>query len=232
MHRWYDNQTGRWISEDPIGFAAGDANLTRYVGNKAVSSLDSEGLQEGGETTSLYVADGNAFLAVLLIQELIASEQARLGEKLTCHDIELHTMLLEQAKSNTDGALRMFRDAVLRYQSEIEDNQHSRGNKEPPQLFAQNSAAYYRWRVEKYREWLDSQSHLGFLDRTLGPFFVPSHGNPMDPSGANFDNAIAMGAGFAAAGAAAQYRVPRSRYKGTAPEYSEAYYEPSSMKSD
>ena len=33
LNRWYDARTGRWISEDPIGFAAGDANLYRYVGN-------------------------------------------------------------------------------------------------------------------------------------------------------------------------------------------------------
>ncbi|MEZ6098499.1 MAG: RHS repeat-associated core domain-containing protein [Pirellulaceae bacterium] len=46
MHRWYDNHTGRWISEDPIGFAAGDANLTRYVGNHVTSSTDTFGLAE------------------------------------------------------------------------------------------------------------------------------------------------------------------------------------------
>ncbi len=31
--RWYDPAVGRWMSEDPIGFRAGDANLYRYVGN-------------------------------------------------------------------------------------------------------------------------------------------------------------------------------------------------------
>jgi RHS repeat-associated protein len=33
LHRWYDPTVGRWLSEDPIGFAGGDANLYRYVGN-------------------------------------------------------------------------------------------------------------------------------------------------------------------------------------------------------
>ncbi len=33
FNRWYDASVGRWISEDPIGFAGGDANLYRYVGN-------------------------------------------------------------------------------------------------------------------------------------------------------------------------------------------------------
>jgi RHS repeat-associated protein len=42
--RWYDPQTGRWLSQDPIGFAAGDANLYRYVGNKATYRRDPSGL--------------------------------------------------------------------------------------------------------------------------------------------------------------------------------------------
>lgn len=33
LNRWLEPATGRWISQDPIGFAAGDTNLYRYVGN-------------------------------------------------------------------------------------------------------------------------------------------------------------------------------------------------------
>jgi RHS repeat-associated protein len=33
LHRWYDPFTGQWLSHDPIGFAAGDPNLARYVSN-------------------------------------------------------------------------------------------------------------------------------------------------------------------------------------------------------
>ncbi|XZE35482.1 RHS repeat domain-containing protein [Pirellulaceae bacterium SH501] len=44
--RWYDPQTGRWLSQDPIGFAAGDANLYRYVGNHPTYANDPSGLQE------------------------------------------------------------------------------------------------------------------------------------------------------------------------------------------
>ncbi len=29
--RWYDADTGRFISEDPLGFEGGDANLCRYA---------------------------------------------------------------------------------------------------------------------------------------------------------------------------------------------------------
>jgi RHS repeat-associated protein len=43
LNRWYDLSTGRWMSADPIGFKAGDANLYRYVGNDVVDSADPTG---------------------------------------------------------------------------------------------------------------------------------------------------------------------------------------------
>jgi RHS repeat-associated protein len=42
--RWYDPVTGRFISQDPIGFEAGDANLYRYVGNGPMNATDPSGL--------------------------------------------------------------------------------------------------------------------------------------------------------------------------------------------
>ena len=44
--RWYDPNTGRWLSQDPIGFNAGDANLYRYVGNGPTNKTDPSGLEE------------------------------------------------------------------------------------------------------------------------------------------------------------------------------------------
>jgi RHS repeat-associated protein len=44
--RWYDPSLGRFISEDPIGFAAGDANLSRYVGNSTPNAVDPSGLDD------------------------------------------------------------------------------------------------------------------------------------------------------------------------------------------
>ena len=46
--RWYDAEVGRWISEDPIGFVAGDANVARYVGNGVTGAADPSGLQNPG----------------------------------------------------------------------------------------------------------------------------------------------------------------------------------------
>ncbi|MEM6779766.1 MAG: RHS repeat-associated core domain-containing protein, partial [Planctomycetota bacterium] len=43
--RYLDPQAGRWLSQDPIGFAAGDANLYRYVGNQPTTKTDPSGLE-------------------------------------------------------------------------------------------------------------------------------------------------------------------------------------------
>ena len=44
INRPFDAISGRWISPDPLGFKAGDANLYRYVGNDSVASIDPSGL--------------------------------------------------------------------------------------------------------------------------------------------------------------------------------------------
>jgi RHS repeat-associated protein len=41
--RYYDPAVGEFVSEDPIGFAAGDGNLSRYVGNNPLFYLDPTG---------------------------------------------------------------------------------------------------------------------------------------------------------------------------------------------
>ena len=45
--RYYDPNTGRWISQDPLGFDAGDSNLYRYVNNRPTVQTDPSGLQVG-----------------------------------------------------------------------------------------------------------------------------------------------------------------------------------------
>ena len=44
IERWYDPLTGRWASQDPSGFSAGDPNLYGYVGNSALNCADPYGL--------------------------------------------------------------------------------------------------------------------------------------------------------------------------------------------
>jgi RHS repeat-associated protein len=42
--RYYDPHQGRFISQDPSGFAGGDTNLYRYVGNDVTNATDPTGL--------------------------------------------------------------------------------------------------------------------------------------------------------------------------------------------
>ena len=53
--RWYDPAQGRWLSQDPIGFAAGDVNWYRYVGNQPTVYRD-----PSGELWSLILTGGFA----------------------------------------------------------------------------------------------------------------------------------------------------------------------------
>jgi RHS repeat-associated protein len=53
LNRWYDAVVGRWVSEDPIGFDAGDANLYRYVGNSPTEISDPFGLTAATATWSV-----------------------------------------------------------------------------------------------------------------------------------------------------------------------------------
>jgi RHS repeat-associated protein len=41
---WYDPAIGRFLSADPLGFLAGDANLYRYVGNRPLTYFDPSGM--------------------------------------------------------------------------------------------------------------------------------------------------------------------------------------------
>ena len=43
--RWYDSVANRFINEDPIGFAAGDVNVQRYVENSFANMIDPSGLE-------------------------------------------------------------------------------------------------------------------------------------------------------------------------------------------
>ena len=45
-NRWYQAESGRWLSQDPLGFAAQDPNLYEYVGNDPTNATDPTGLYE------------------------------------------------------------------------------------------------------------------------------------------------------------------------------------------
>jgi len=49
--RYYDPTTGRWMTQDAMGFAAGDSNLYRYTTNNPIRSVDPSGHQEAPSRT-------------------------------------------------------------------------------------------------------------------------------------------------------------------------------------
>ena len=80
--RWYDAATGRWLNQDPIGFAAGDMNLYRYVGNGPTSATDPSGLREFEVVIHYYFTTLNVNDAVKKeVQRILDDALARHGKK-------------------------------------------------------------------------------------------------------------------------------------------------------
>jgi len=46
--RYYDTNTGRFLSRDPIGFEGGDLNLYAYIGGNPMVGIDPSGLEKDG----------------------------------------------------------------------------------------------------------------------------------------------------------------------------------------
>ena len=51
--RWYSAELGQFVSNDPIGFDAGDVNIRRYQSSNAVQSTDAFGLTEKDAVSNL-----------------------------------------------------------------------------------------------------------------------------------------------------------------------------------
>ena len=63
-NRWYNPSLGRWMSDDPTGFTAGDTNEYRYVGNSPANATDPRGLIEikiGGYVFYVHRNDADPF---------------------------------------------------------------------------------------------------------------------------------------------------------------------------
>ena len=50
--RYYDPQAGRFVTKDPIGFAGGDVNLSTYVQNDPINSVDPNGFAKQNQNTT------------------------------------------------------------------------------------------------------------------------------------------------------------------------------------
>jgi uncharacterized protein RhaS with RHS repeats len=71
--RLYDPVVGRFISEDPIGFAAGDTNVSRYVGNGVTTATDPSGLESWEELVE------QEYKLVRQLNKLFGTSHIRLG---------------------------------------------------------------------------------------------------------------------------------------------------------
>jgi len=69
-NRWYDPSVGRWMSEDPIGFFGGQANLSAYVGNSPTNWSDPSGLEPP------WWAGTKAFFNTLFVDEIYGGGKA------------------------------------------------------------------------------------------------------------------------------------------------------------
>ena len=59
--RVYDPATGRWMSQDPMGFDAGDSNLYRYVKNSPMDGVDESGLFPDPNDIDFHGLSGGSF---------------------------------------------------------------------------------------------------------------------------------------------------------------------------
>jgi RHS repeat-associated protein len=69
--RWYDPAQGRWLTQDPIGFAAGDVNLYRYVGNSPTNATDPSGLDGRTVNGHTFIGEGHHKIPVSVIKALL-----------------------------------------------------------------------------------------------------------------------------------------------------------------
>ena len=58
--RWYDAETGRWLSKDPIGLSGG-LNLYAFCGNDAMNRIDFDGRMSWGEVREIAGAAAEGF---------------------------------------------------------------------------------------------------------------------------------------------------------------------------
>jgi uncharacterized protein RhaS with RHS repeats len=70
----YDPTLGRWISQDSLGFAPGDSNLYRYVGNDPTAATDPIG------NAAAAAPDPSAGSKVIKSRELTPEEQAEFAK--------------------------------------------------------------------------------------------------------------------------------------------------------
>ncbi|MCY2990852.1 MAG: hypothetical protein NTY19_23695, partial [Planctomycetota bacterium] len=99
--RYFDPRQGRFVSADPLGFAAGDVNLYRYVGNAPVILRDPLGLEPIGYS--------------VILQQDMAVGGAAVGAVMgyVCSYLEEWCQSGDATRATASGNLGMLQGAAL-----------------------------------------------------------------------------------------------------------------------
>ena len=107
--RYYDSKVGRFISEDPSGFAGGDVNLSAYVRSNPINSVDPSGLREQSSSyTSSSLQKGQQMHSAYRIDEVVpdvAMKEFRLDSGKRLDFIDLSSQTIYELKPNNPRGL-------------------------------------------------------------------------------------------------------------------------------
>src|ERR1019366_1453267 len=100
-NRYYDPSTRRWMTKDPLGFAAGDTNLYRYVKNQQANFTDPRGTEPGTIALGTAIALGGVALAYYGANEVdqaslspVRFDQARYDRGMTIFQVGVATTVV------------------------------------------------------------------------------------------------------------------------------------------
>jgi RHS repeat-associated protein len=119
--RYYDSSTGRWLSQDPLGFDAGDSNLYRYVKNGPTMATDPSGtwrweidssgkiiaISEAGDSLGTLISQG--YSKEMIVKIAGSGDLAKVLDRGTKLDISslfppaLQKMIKDQQNTPTIG---------------------------------------------------------------------------------------------------------------------------------
>jgi RHS repeat-associated protein len=153
--RWYDPINGRFLSEDPTGFDAGDPNLYRYVGNSAPNATDPTGRRTVKPTDYLPALKATAPQANRSQINLYSAEAIRYRHEVDAAQAALATARQTLANRSWYEAIdkRADRDLIARLNDQVattygllrvaDDNLRNtrRGNLDMIQVYQQGAQA-------------------------------------------------------------------------------------------
>ena len=123
--RYYDSQAGRFLSEDPIGFAGGDQNVYRYVRSSPINFKDPNG--KITETFGLFIEGsatfvegtagalaGGATVAAAGALVLLTPTEAGAGSDVVPQSDEVSSIFEREGKENIkDSGLENLTDSQI-----------------------------------------------------------------------------------------------------------------------